>query len=139
MKLTKEECEIAIELIKKSYSEGEFQFDYDEIILLEHLIEYHFKLEESYKVMVMECEKMLNHIERLTSNPPLKFEELKEGMWVWDNKTKEYIVCSPNINVMGQRCVCYWCGYTFLDGEFDEDYIIFEEKRFFRKEFQKND
>lgn len=25
-------------------------------------------------------------------NPPLKFEELKEGMWVWDNKRKEWCV-----------------------------------------------
>ena len=24
-------------------------------------------------------------------NPPLKFEELKEGMWVWDNLMKAYM------------------------------------------------
>ena len=84
---------------------------------------------------ITELRNYITQIEReFKDDPPLKFEELREGMWVWDNKTKEYIVCSPNINVMGQRCVCYWCGYTFLDGEFDEDYIIFEENRFFRKE-----
>lgn len=25
-------------------------------------------------------------------NPPLKFEEFKEGMWVWDDKLKEWCV-----------------------------------------------
>ena len=26
-----------------------------------------------------------------TNNPPLKFEDLHGGMWIWDDKTKSYI------------------------------------------------
>lgn len=65
--LTKEECLIALELIKESYGEGEFQYNYDEVYLLEQLINEHF------------------------DNPPLKWEELHEGMWVWDIKGDGYI------------------------------------------------
>ena len=32
--LTKEECLEALELIKESYGEGEFQYNYDEVYLL---------------------------------------------------------------------------------------------------------
>lgn len=44
--LTKEECLKAVELIKESYGEGEFQYNYDEIYLLEQLINEHFELVE---------------------------------------------------------------------------------------------
>lgn len=27
---------------------------------------------------------------RMYINPPLKFEELEEGMWIWDDKEKRY-------------------------------------------------
>lgn len=43
--LTKEECLKAVELIKESYGEGEFQYNYDEIYLLEQLINEHFELQ----------------------------------------------------------------------------------------------
>lgn len=33
-------------------------------------------------------------IEEHFSNPPLKFEELKENMWVWDNYWEEYFEIS---------------------------------------------
>ena len=72
-------------------------------------------------------------------NPPLKFEELKEGMWVWDNKYKYYFECNPRISTDMAKCVWYesfW--YNTGEGydEFYEDYIEFEENRFYRKEVQ---
>lgn len=68
------------------------------------------------------------------NNPPLKFEDLKEGMWVWDNKEKEYVKCSPNKNLLGERCV-WWRNFNLVwYGEYEEDYLIFEENRFYLRE-----
>ena len=52
------------------------------------------------------------------SNPPLKFEELEENNWYWDNKDKEW---------------CKYISYStfeYLDGYGSE----FEENRFYRYE-----
>lgn len=73
------------------------------------------------------------------SNPPLKFEELKEGMWVWDNKYKYYFECNPRISTDMTECVWYesfWYNTGEEYDEFYEDYIEFEENRFYRKEVQ---
>ena len=115
--LTKEECYIALnELILNWGYEG-IEEDLEPIY---RLIEEHF------------------------SNPPLKFEELKEGMWVWDNKYKYYFECNPRISTDMAKCVWYesfWYNtgeYYIGEGydEFYEDYIEFEENRFYRKEVQ---
>lgn len=71
-------------------------------------------------------------------NPPLKFEELKEGSWVWDNKMKEYIKCAPGINSLNELCALYLYTIFNIDGELEEDYIKFEENRFYRREVNKN-
>ena len=55
-------------------------------------------------------------------------------MWVWDNKEKEYVKCSPNKNLLGERCVWFWWSDFNPDGEYEEDYLIFEENRFYRYE-----
>ena len=73
--LTKEECKNALDNIlcnigvaRSDYrTSGKAKEDYH---TLKSLIEEHF------------------------SNPPLKFEELKEGMWVWDNYWEEYFEIS---------------------------------------------
>lgn len=57
-------------------------------------------------------------------NPPLKFEELKEGDWVWDNKIKQYYKIS---------CVYKDNGILVTDG-FMNKFILFEENRFYRKQ-----
>lgn len=75
MKLTKEECLEAIKSIEQKTTDVE---DYssipvstccytdDELNLLEQLIKEYFE------------------------NPPLKFEEIEKGMWVWNERNKEY-------------------------------------------------
>ena len=112
--LTKEECEKAYNnLYDGSYDVGhDFQVDYD---VIEKLINEHF------------------------DNPPLKFEELHDKMWVWDNNEKEYVKCSPNKNLLGERCVWFWWSDFNPDGEYEEDYLIFEENRFYRYEVKEDD
>lgn len=61
---------------------------------------------------------------------PYEFEELKKGMWVWDDDKKQCIECAPGKNVMGEKCVWYWYDYDF-EGELSEDYIEFEEGHFY--------
>lgn len=63
-------------------------------------------------------DKLKQLINEHFDNPPLKFEELHEGMWVWDSKEKE---------------CCKYIGYhvfEYLDGYGSE----FEENRFYRYE-----
>lgn len=62
-------------------------------------------------------------------NPPLKFDELEENMWVWDNKRKVKLLIA----------YCYSeddMGYYNLSNPEDYKYIHieFEENRFYRKE-----
>lgn len=59
-------------------------------------------------------------------NPPLKFEDLKEGMWVWDNKEKEY-------------AYIYFIGGEYPHLNYINGVIYdskFEENRFYRREVQ---
>lgn len=66
-------------------------------------------------------------------NPPLKFGELREGMWVWDNKEKWY----RKIVILFQRCKKYPLGSlkTWNDSaETNLDFIEFKEDRFYARE-----
>jgi hypothetical protein len=118
--LTKEKCEEALEHFEKCYwyqdcSYGAMSRVRKDLDILNKLIHEHF------------------------SNPPLKFEELKEGMWVWDNKYKYYFQCNPRISTDMAECVWYesfWYNTGEEYDEFYEDYIEFEENRFYRKEVQ---
>ena len=73
--LTKEECLQAVRVLALRNETGEglvalypyFKYEFDCLFALIH-----------------------EHFE----NPPLKFEELEEGMWVWDNYWEEYFEIS---------------------------------------------
>ena len=104
--LSKEECEKAcLYLLGHCYEEkknedGTYEFTpsgFDESEVFKQLINEHF------------------------DNPPLKFEELKVGMWVWDNKRKCYG------QVTSDKC-CALLGTRL------ELWGIFEENRFYRYE-----
>lgn len=80
-------------------------------------------------------EDVLNYgklIEEYFDNPPLKFEELHEGMWLWDNKLERYIkvydisYAEQSFNVNGE----WYLNDLYLE-EFD-----FEENRFYRKQVE---
>lgn len=72
-------------------------------------------------------------LESIKNPPPYKFEELKKGMWVWDDKGLYCFECNPAISTDMAQCVTYnafWynCGE---DKEFFEEYDEFEEGRFY--------
>lgn len=68
-----------------------------------------------------------NLIKEYLDNPPLKFEELEEGMWVWDNEEKRYGRVTPRSHcehgLLSTPGVCWG---------------VFEDNRFYRYEV-KND
>ena len=71
------------------------------------------------------------------SNPPLKFEELKENMWVWDNKHKVY-------NKIGIISTFYGTGEIISFVYLNEatqwgDVFKFEENRFYRYEVEEDE
>lgn len=72
-------------------------------------------------------------------NPPLKFEELKEGMWVWDNKYKFYIKIR---RVKGKGSFIGYYPNFAINPFTDEFYenpqgiFFFEENRYFRKKVE---
>lgn len=111
MKLTKEECRFALnDLYGRWLNQDDNAMAIEEdMVTLEQLIEEHF------------------------DNQPLKFEELKEGMWVWDNKYKDYVKFKRHdIENFGKLII-------FSKG-FDEEYLRkFEENSFYRREVEVDD
>ena len=106
MMLTKEKCENALNNIL--FNVGVARSDYrksgkarEDYYTLNSLIEEHF------------------------SNPPLKFEELKEGMWVWDNKKVLYIRIAK---IIGKTIYAEDFLYGF------DCYGRYEKNRFYRKQ-----
>lgn len=78
------------------------------------------------------------------SNPPLKFEELKEGMWIWDNQLKEWRKVIEKL-IVGVSEGSEFYEDIYVKGtkviriglhKFDWKDILFESKRFYRKEVQ---
>lgn len=120
--LTKEECneclqflkEHAMELVDDEDMEGNIVYDY-----------YNFS-EEDLREYVEPIEKLIaEHFD----NPPLKFEELKEGMWIWDNKDKAYM----KIESVSDKD---WV-WLYIDSS-EREHIdeLYEPNRFYRKEVQ---
>lgn len=77
-------------------------------------------------------EKIENAIEKLgelvekETPKPLSFEELKEGMWVWDNVLKKYIhILTIDFGVPSGGLI-----------EAENEYVPFEEGRFYRKQVE---
>lgn len=94
--------------------------------------------EPSMEEMVKSMEAFNSLIKEHFDNPPLKFEELKEDMWIWDNKYKTYYV----IKKIGKGKSIFARYNRFVINEFtgeleDADcgwMSSFEENRFYRKE-----
>ena len=115
MMLTKEECEKALDHFEKCYwdqdnSYGAMNGVRKDLDVLNKLIHEHF------------------------DNPPLKFEELKEGMWVWDDIDKEYRkVYGKGIYLGDEYLMKTGCKVVFIS---EDEYfnLIYEPNRFYRKE-----
>lgn len=63
-------------------------------------------------------------------NPPLEFEELKEGMFVWDNKHHTYILIDRIEETYKKTIYFYAIGWECCEN------MEFEPNRFYRKEVQ---
>lgn len=82
---------------------------------------------------VNECIKTLQKlIDEYFDNPPLKFEELKEGMWVWDNQLKWFfkvVIC--NVKIEGYESLKMFKVEKYEGGSM---LMLYEPNRFYRKE-----
>lgn len=53
---------------------------------------------------ILKEQSELNLLQELVDNPPLKFENLKEGMWIWDDKNKIYnLIYEKRINCAKEK------------------------------------
>lgn len=79
------------------------------------------------KDRVNQCTELLqNLIHEYFDNPPLSFEEMKEGDWIWDNVLKEYIhILTIDFEVPSEGLI-----------ETKNEYVPFEEGRFYRKQVE---
>lgn len=59
---------------------------------------------------------------------PLKFDELKEGMWVWDNEDKKY---NKITEINGDKI-----GFYYITSDVMRYICKFKPNRFYRKEVQ---
>ena len=88
-----------------------------------------------------ECIKFKNELDILSdlieehfSNLPLKFEELKEGMWIWDNQLKWFFrVVLCDVKVQGCESLKMFKVKKYEGGSM---LMIYEPNRFYRKEVQ---
>lgn len=103
----------------------------DELISYIHMLHHNWNVSDEQLFNVIKKIKTLqDELDAIKNPQPYKFEELYKGLWVWDDDKKQCIECAPGKNVMGEKCVWYWYDYDF-EGELSEDYIEFEEGRFF--------
>ena len=112
--LTKEECEKALDHFEKCYwdqdnSYGAMSGIRKDLDILNKLIHEHF------------------------DNPPLKFEEIKKGMWVCVNGTCWEKVYDTAYDIIFESNVVYICenGTDFYGGT-----LSYEHNKFYRKEVQ---
>lgn len=94
-------------------------------IMLEQLIEEHFELKRKFKKSVLRYDALLEEYGKFRWNPPLKFEELKENMWVWDNFLKRYF----QIWRISEESDIFYYTDNYYNGAYK-----FEENRLFRKQ-----
>ena len=116
---------------------------------LAHSLNVYNNLEEKYKSIDFTLDKQFEHIEEiekildvcgivaikrvkeLTNIKPYKFEDLKEGMWVWDEKNELCnLIFETSINCVGEQEIEFQWEMIDIDGD-EFLYDIFEENRFF--------
>lgn len=81
---------------------------------------------------ILKEQSELNLLQELVDNPPLKFENLKEGMWIWDDKTKSYIYIFKPLEWEPVRGIRY--ASHIITNSVEGYYMDFEENRFYRRE-----
>ena len=93
---------------------------------------------EAYKELKRSFDELLGHavafqeeLINLKDNPPLKFEELHENMWVWDNRVKAYLKIRKVFRKKGLIWF-YTDGISILE-------IDYKENLFYRHEVKENE
>lgn len=97
----------------------------DELIDYIHILYENWGSADSFNENLSNYNQILTSELKKFDNPPLKFEDLHDKMWIWDNKYKQYIKLRIINNIL----------YYGNDEEYRFcDYIEFEENRFYRYE-----
>lgn len=107
---------------------------------------------EMYSKLEKAQDTIMQLIENHFDNPPLKFEELEVGMWVWDkpykrflNTGNKYVLCEDGKYHFAPFYDDFLCGnlYDFVNTDgFDDDgneigYEIILKKRFENRFYRK--
>lgn len=139
---TKYDC-----LSRKHILKSRYQRQHD---MLEQLIKEFFELKVKYSKLLDDvhdyryethaikmtirnlCEhfgvKNEEELKNIYLNPPLKFEELKLGMWVWDSNDNKY---NKIIEINNDKI-----GFYYITNSSTRFTCTFEENRFYRKEVE---
>lgn len=117
MKLTKEECEYRLSQLKRVKCHIADEVSIAGKIELDNGI-------ENYEALFNE------HF----NNPPLKFEELKEGMPIWDSVKKCWIYIVHIARDYSNKLFTYVWWFDKNNDYYTESLVEFEENRFYRKE-----
>ena len=105
-------------------------FKKDELIDYIHMLYHNWQSTDWYYNNTVKVNyKLQSEVDELKSNPPLKYEELKEGMLVWDNLYKFYVSI---VTVCESHQHFYVKNYDGVGRLFK-----FEENRYFRKQVEK--
>ena len=116
--LTKKECD-------KAYTDLEIS-----LTVLKRAIEGNEELINPVGIFNRALVTFARLIHEHFSNPPLKFEELKEGMFVWDNKHHTYIKIDRIWESYNKTIYFYAIGWECCEN------TEYESNRFYRKEVQ---
>lgn len=114
-KLTKEECLKATKELKDSF-----------LLHTPRYISFH-----SPRIMkhISNLEKLIN---KHFDNPPLKFDELEKGMWIWDNKNKCWLYLFKPLDWEPIKGLRY--AERIIEHSTEGYYMDFEKGRFYRKQ-----
>ena len=110
--LTKQECDKALDRVARfcsfyeAYKDAEHLKLHGELDILNRLIDEHF------------------------DSPPLKYEELKAGMWVWNNYGKRWMLIDF---IREDVLVADELQYDPKENEYDYE-VQYDPNRFYRKE-----
>lgn len=107
----------------------------DELISYIHVLHHNWSVSDEQLFNVIKINnKLQDELDVIKNLQPYKFEELKKGMWVWDDGEKCCFKCNPAISTDMAQCVTYnafWYNCGEDEDEFFEEYDEFEEGRFF--------